>query len=143
MCVDLRRRAGSTILNAVVGALAVIPSAPLDTAKPRRRLIENPKTFYVALSRAQWRELPFAAFADAGWIGQPSLVFDELDELTAMRLQLDIERLAAKRRRAWKPEMRRYLAMLMRRKHLARVALAVGYTWPGNPPGHIEFAPDA
>ena len=143
MRVGLRRRAGGSLLNAVAATQSVqgSHSQPFEKAGSRRRLIENPKTFLVAISRAQWRGLPLEFITGPGTLGQPHLVFD--DELVAVALQLDIDRLHAKRTRSWKGDERRYLAMLIRRKHLARVALAVGYTWPGNPPGHIEFAPDA
>jgi len=116
--VDVRRRAGGALLR------------------------ENPRTFLLSLSRDAWRRLPLANVVTPTLDG-PALVFSGRRAARAEELQGRLEQLHAQYRRAFDSKARKVLALRIRKVHLARVSLACGYTWPGNPPGHIEFAPDA
>lgn len=126
----------------------------------RRVFIENPRTFLVAISRAQWRDMAYGAIADvapdggpAVWLDGPVLVFPSRRQLRAIELQNILARAVARYHAALHRsiaknelatvEARQLLQDLqkyVRRCHVALVNLAIGYTWPGNPPGHIEFA---
>lgn len=114
----------------------------------RFRRIEDPRTFLISLSRQQWRALPLA-FVVYPTLDGPILVFPDRRIDAAERLQLDVLQLFEQWKSAYSSDrermqrMRTSLTWRIRRKHLARVSLACGYTWPGNPPGYIEFAPDA
>lgn len=137
--------------------LEISPGAPPSS---RRVSIEDPRTFYVRISRQQWCDIPFGELVDVGadggpavWLDGPSLVFPERRQLVAiereLRLQRAVERYRHARSRAVASsafgdvETRKTLAGLqsyIRRCHVSIVNLAVGYTWPRNPPGYIEFA---
>jgi hypothetical protein len=111
--------------------------APFETARPRRLLLENPRTFLISLTRDAWRRLPLANVVRPTLDG-PVLVFTNTQR--AQELQGRIDELHVRYRRAFDVKTRKVLALRIRKAHLARVSLACGYTWPGNPPGHIEFA---
>lgn len=123
---------------------AVLP-LPIPEPVPRRRIsIENPRTFLIALSRRQWCELPHELITRETFVlDGPLLVFAENDLPRVAELEGNIEFAHALYRRAYDGAIRAHQANVVRKKHIELVNLALGYTWPGNPPGHIEFAPDA
>lgn len=102
---------------------------------------EDPRTFLVTVSRKQFRELPLRCVL-IPTLGSPVLVFEPRRQARAACLASQIEHQAGLYRRAFEPRKRAALASYMRRLHLQRVGLAIGYTWPGNPPGYIEFGGD-
>jgi hypothetical protein len=120
---------------------AVLPLSP-PQPRNRRVFIENPRTFLIHLSRHAWRRLPLANVVRPTLDG-PILVFSGARAARAEELQGRLDDLHVRYKRAFDPQARKVLLLRIRKVHLARVALACGYTWPGNPPGHIEFAPDA
>lgn len=111
------------------------------TSSRRYVSLENPRTFVVALSRRQWRDLPFDDIVRFTLDG-PVLVFNERAAAAAVDKQLEIDELHAQWKQLIKFEPLRLppIAARIHKLHGQRVALACGYTWPGNPPGHIEFA---
>lgn len=125
---------------------AVLELAPRSST--RYVSLENPRTFLVSLTRQQWRALPLN-FVVYPTLDGPVLVFPEHRVDRAEYLQLEVLQLFEQWKSAFSADplqmhrMRKALAWRMRCKYLERVSLACGYTWPGNPPGHIEFAPDA
>jgi hypothetical protein len=121
---------------------AVLPLAP-PQIRNRRVFIENPRTFAISISRQQFRELPFTVVLLGVLSNAPRLVFSERDAPQADVWQAEIDwrvlPYMRAREREWWSRVREIRTRVMR-YHLDRVALAIGYTWPGNPPGHIEFA---
>jgi hypothetical protein len=148
--VDVRR----VIAAALHGRLALAPA--------RRVFLEDPRTFYVSISRAQWRDLPYGTVIDtahdggpAVWLDGPALVFPERRQLRVVELQGILARAVTRYEQALARAIsskslrdevtRKALAdqqRYVRRCHVALVNLAIGYTWPGNPPGYIEFSDD-
>jgi hypothetical protein len=106
----------------------------------RAQWVEDPRTFCVRVSRRHFRELPLR-FILIPTLDAPRLVFSDRDAPQAEVLKARIEEYRSAFFRASREGQRR-LAIAVRKPHLTRVALAVGYSWPGNPPGYIEFAPD-
>ena|ERR1700731_5214300 len=102
----------------------------------------DPRTFTVPISRAQFRALQFR-FILIPVLDGPVLVFsnEHQPRASVYSAELDQWREAwprAKRNR----DARRRISRAVRKAHDWCVSHAVGYTYPGNPPGHIEFAPD-
>lgn len=97
------------------------------------------RTYFFHVTRQQFREVPLRNVLIPTLDG-PVLVFEERHQPRAAVLAAQIQDQGALYRRAFDPFKRRSFANYIRRLHLRRVSLAVGYTWPGNPPGYIEFA---
>ena len=100
------------------------------------------RTFTVPITRAQFRALSLE-FILTPVLDGPVLVFSTEDQPRASvcNAELDQWREAwphAKRNR----ESARRIERAVRTAHAWRVRHALGYTYPGNPPGYIEFAPD-
>jgi hypothetical protein len=138
MRVDLRRRAGGAILNA-----QLLESVDVEKIRgPRFVPLENPRTFLTPIARSDWRRMPLE-FVVLPTLDAPVLVFADKHSARAEYLQADIQKMDQRRRRKRATQDFRAAAAIanqIRRAHLRRVSLAIGYTWPGNPPGHIEFA---
>jgi hypothetical protein len=102
----------------------------------------DPRTFTVPISRAQFRALQFR-FILIPVLDGPVLVFSPEDQPQASvyNAELDLWREAWPRAKRNAQTARR-IARAVRKAHGWRVSHALGYTYPGNPPGHIEFAPD-
>lgn len=122
-------------------------------SRSRRVFYENPLTFTVSLSRQQWRDMRFARLIDPlDWPHEPRLVFADAQYLSSLELRGDFEYAAEQYRAALQRAVAdrkmdvaaksklQHLQNFVRRRHVALVNLAIGYTWPGNPPGWIEFA---
>lgn len=103
--------------------------------------LEDLRTFFVPISRKRLRELPMR-FVVIFALDAPLLVFECRDLGRVQQLQEWIKRDFQLRRRAYDVERKKYFARKIRDNWLCLVALAIGYTWPGNPPGWIEFAAD-
>ena len=104
----------------------------------------DPRTFTFAISREDWRRLSLER-ALIHTLDGPRLVFRGENQQWAELHKDDLNRLAEQLRKAGRriPKQRRQgMLARARRLHVQRVDLAVGYTWPKNPPGWIEFAPD-
>jgi hypothetical protein len=101
----------------------------------------DPRTC-MPISRAEFRALPFR-FILIPVLDGPVLVFPEEHQphASVYNAELDQWREAWPRARR-KAESARRIVRAVRKAHIWRVNHAVGYTYPGNPPGHIEFAPD-
>jgi len=99
------------------------------------------RTFYCRITRQQFRELPLRWIATHSLDG-PALSFAPDDQAPAAVAAARIEELAGWLRKTREVQKRIGLARAIREQHLILVELARGYTWPGNPPGFIEFAPD-
>lgn len=97
------------------------------------------RTYLVPVTRQQFRELPLRNVLIPA-LDAPALRFEDRHAGRAACLASQIEHQGGLYRRTADPFKRRSLANYIRRLHLRRVSLAVGYTWPGNPPGWIEFA---
>ncbi len=103
--------------------------------------------------------MPFGAVIDtaadggtAVYVDGPVMVFSELRQRRALELKKFLDRAIDDYRRVLAKlvtgdeDARKKIGGLqhhVRRCHIALVNLAIGYTWPRNPPGHIEFAEDA
>jgi hypothetical protein len=103
----------------------------------------DPRTGTVPISRAQWRALSLE-FILTPVLDGPVLVFSTELQPQASVYNAEIDQW----REAWplarrNPESARRIEHAVRKAHAWRVRAALGYTYPGNPPGHIEFAPDA
>lgn len=120
-------------------AVLQVPLAPAA----QRVFVENPRTFCISISRQAMRELPFSFVLLPVLSCAPVLVFDDRRQGLAVVEQRRIDELVKPLMRARDGKLIREMKATVRRAHLTRVALAIGYTWPGNPPGYIEFAPDA
>lgn len=97
------------------------------------------RTYLQPVTRRAFRELPLRAIL-IPTLDAPALRFEERHAGRAACLAAQIEHQGALYRRTADPFKRRSLASYIRRLHIRRVSIAVGYTWPGNPPGWIEFA---
>ena len=101
----------------------------------------DPRTCTVPISRAQWLALPFR-FILIPVLDGPVLVFSTEDQPRASVYNAELDQW----REAWpraRREARPRIARAVRKAHSWRVHHALGYTYPGNPPGFIEFAADA
>lgn len=113
-----------------------------DELLETRRPLENPRTFLVRVSRRQFRELSLR-FVLVPTLDGPRLVFPPgADQALATVLDAELDTWREARTKTRNPEKLKRIARAARDAHLRRVELAIGYTWPGNPPGHIAFAPD-
>ena len=99
----------------------------------------DPRTLLCHVTRQQFREVPLR-FVLIPSLDAPVLVFEEHTHPRAAVLEAQIHDQGIRYRKAWDPFKRRSVGSYIRRLHIRRVSLAVGYTWPGNPPGYIEFA---
>lgn len=106
--------------------------------------LENPRTFTIAITRQQWRDLPFELITgETCVLDGPILKFAERDLLLLEDRESALDLHLKMYRRALRTGVSTAIAHgadQIRRAHIAIVNLAIGYTWPGNPPGHIEFA---
>lgn len=100
------------------------------------------RTFFVRLSRQQFRELPLR-FVLVPTLDGPRLIFPPEHQAQANVLQADLDVYRERYARTRKRKKRMQIVGAVRLAHLWRVRLACGYSWPTNPPGWIEFAPDA
>jgi hypothetical protein len=102
----------------------------------------DPRTWWLALSREDWRRFPLSRVLTHTLDG-PALVFRGTNQHWAELLKDDLSEIAEQLRHAG-PGMplhrRKGMLARARRLHVQRVDLAVGYTWPRNPPGWIEFS---
>lgn len=104
----------------------------------------DPRTYWVALSREDWRRLPLARVLTVT-LDAPRLVFRSTNQQWAELAKDDIAEIAEQIRHAgpsFPLQRRKGLLARARRLHIQMVDLATGYTWPRNPPGWIEFASD-
>jgi hypothetical protein len=100
----------------------------------------DPRTYYVALSREDWRHWPMTRILTHTLDG-PRLVFRGTNQHWAELLKDDIAAIADLVAHTHLAEKRRRgVIARARRLHIQMVELAVGYTWPRNPPGWVEFA---
>lgn len=102
----------------------------------------DPRTFYVRISREELRLIPINRVLIPTLDG-PVLVFRGTNQQWAELLKDDLNSIAdlmRARGRSMPPKQRHGILARARRLHVQRVDLAVGYTWPRNPPGYIEFA---
>jgi hypothetical protein len=105
----------------------------------RFRAIENPRTFLISLSREDWRALRLDHVCHVT-IDGPVLVFpDEHATAATVHLAWIAEHFLRFQSAHSIPDRKKFVRFI-RDSHSARVTLACGYTWPGNPPGHICFA---
>ena len=100
------------------------------------------RTLTVSISRAQWRALPLR-FILTPVLDGPVLVFSTEDQPRASVYNAELDQW----REAWPRASRnrdaaRRIARAARKANAWRVTHALGYTYPGNRPGYIEFAPD-
>jgi hypothetical protein len=102
----------------------------------------DPRTLLTQITRAQFAALPLR-FIVTPVLNGPTLVFSEKDQGRAEVFSSDIDLTRELLPRSRNREVIKRLSRAARVAHEKRVAMAVGYTWPGNPPGHIEFADDA
>jgi hypothetical protein len=103
----------------------------------------DPRTCHVPITRAQWLAIPFR-FILIPVLDGPVLVFSTEDQPRASVYNAELDQW----REAWprakrNPQAARRIARAVRKAHMWRVNHALGYTYPGNPPGYIEFAADA
>jgi hypothetical protein len=109
--------------------------------RSQRVFLENPRTFAVSLSRESWRRLPLEHLVSiTPTLNGPWLVFDDEKVGIAACAQERLRWLMQRYQRTYDVKKRIALARRIRKGRSFLVALAVGYTWPGNPPGWIEFA---
>jgi hypothetical protein len=106
-------------------------------------LIEpDPRIFTVALTRRYFRELPLRHVLVPA-LDAPVLSFPWGLEAQAAVWQTELAELRTRYARAFETPRRVELARRARRVHLARVAAAEGYAWPGSIGCYaVEFAPD-
>lgn len=99
----------------------------------------DPRTHLVRITRQELGAIPMRFIL---WpvLDGPVLVFAPADMPEAELAQEWITGFRESVSRTVRAEKRKRLFRAARDWHLTRVQLARGYTWPGNPPGWIEFA---
>jgi len=102
----------------------------------------DPRTILTKITRAQFASIPLR-FIVTPVLDGPTLVFSEKDQGRAEVFSADIDVTRELLPRSRNREVIKRLSRAARVAHEKRVAMALGYTWPDNPPGHIEFADDA
>jgi hypothetical protein len=125
---------------------------------------EDPRTFVLPLTRQAFRDLPLEHMIclPCPSLDRPVLVFDERHradanywraeledpERKSLRTQYQKAKANVQRAQGDAAQLQKAMGPLkriireVRKFHARRVRLAIGYTWPGNPPGWIEFADD-
>lgn len=101
----------------------------------------DPRTYYVSLSREDWRRFPLSRVLIHTLDG-PRLVHRGENQKWAELIKDDIAQIAEQLAHAgpqFPLHRRKGMLARARRLHIQAVDLAVGYTWPRNPPGWIEF----
>jgi hypothetical protein len=94
------------------------------------------------LTREDWRRLPLSRVL-THTLNAPRLVFRGEGQQWAELLKDDIAEIAEQLSHAgpsFPLQKRKGLLARARRLHIERVDLAVGYAWPGDPPGWTEFS---
>lgn len=104
-------------------------------------LIPNGRTYLLRISRRDFEELPLR-FVLIPALDGPRLVFNRCEQGRAAVLEARIAEFAEVFPRTRDGKKRARLARAVRDLHRNLVEIAVGYSWPGNPPGYIKFHPE-
>lgn len=108
-----------------------------STRTPRIRI--DPRTITTRITRAQFASIPLR-FVLTPVLDGPVLAFhiEDRGHAEVLSAELDVWRELLPRSRS--QEVIKRTSWAARHAHKQLVALAVGYTWPGNPPGYIQFS---
>lgn len=105
----------------------------------RTRIAIDPRTLTTKITRDQFAAVPLR-FVLTPVLNGPQLVFRAQDQGHAEVLSAELDVWREQLPRSRNRDVIKRVSWAARQAHKKRVALAVGYTWPENPPGYIEFA---